>query len=58
MNDYNTQCVNIVEDYILHLNRDIMMGKCQAVAETFSMDDTEVLNDVDSLFIEEYGDIY
>ena len=55
---YNTACVEIVEDYILHFNRDRMMTRCQELAEDCGVDFTEVVGDVDLLYTNEYGDLY
>lgn len=56
--EYNAVCVDIVEDYIEHLNRDRMMSQCQDLAETSGIDFTEVVDDVDLLYVNEYGDLY
>lgn len=56
--DYNAKCMDIVQDYIHYLNRDRLVKYCQTLATFYGMDDTEVINDVDALYIAEFGDLY
>ena len=59
MNEYyNATCIEIVEDYVIHFNRDRMMSRCQDLANDCNVDVTEVVNDVDTLYIAEFGDTY
>lgn len=56
--DYNVEVDLILQDYVIHLDRDRMMVMCQELSEECGLEDTEILEDVDLLYVEQYGDLY
>ena len=55
---YDSRLTEIVKDYSRFLNRDRLWNMCMIAAEEFEVDPEEVLDDVDLLYQEEFGDVY
>jgi hypothetical protein len=55
---YDSRVMNIVEHYKVYHNRDTMIELCSTLADYYGRDETEVVNDVDLLYQQEFGDLY
>jgi hypothetical protein len=55
---YDSRVMNIVEHYSVYHNRDTLVELCTTLAEYYDRGVDEVINDVDLLYITEFGDTY
>jgi hypothetical protein len=55
---YDSRVMTIVDHYKVYHNRDTMIELCSNLADYYGRDETEVVNDVDLLYQQEFGDTY
>ena len=55
---YDSRLTEIVKDYSTYLNRERLWKMCLEMSEEFDVEPEEVLEDVDMLYVEEFGDLY